>query len=82
MSKELSTEKIRLLRAEVERLEASGVVLPPTLAALLAEVEGAHGSELPLRERFQQELTEFEVSHPRLTAIANDIFVALGGMGI
>jgi len=33
-------------------------------------------------EQMQRDLAEFEVSHPRLTNIANDILLSLSGMGI
>ena len=82
MSMELPAEKIRELRAEVERLQASGVVLPPTLAALLAEVESAQPHERALHEGLGVELRKFEVSHPRITAIANDILMTLSSLGI
>ncbi len=77
---------LRELHAEVARLRESGVVIPPTLASLLAEVESASATPptaIPeVLEQMQRDLAEFEVSHPRLTNIANDILLSLSGMGI
>ena len=77
---------LRELHAEVARLRDSGVVIPPTLASLLAEVEAASTkppAAIPeVIGQMQRDLAEFEVSHPRLTNIANDILLSLSGMGI
>ena len=77
---------LRELHAEVARLRESGVVIPPTLASLLVEVESASAkppTAIPeVLEQMQRDLAEFEVSHPRLTNIANDILLSLSGMGI
>ncbi len=35
-----------------------------------------------LLQELEEEIMRFEVAHPRLTAIFNDIMVALGNMGI
>ena len=74
------------LQAEIARLRDAGVVIPPTLASLLAEVEAASVSPpvaIPeVIAHMQRDVAEFEVSHPRLTNIANDILQSLSGMGI
>ncbi|GAB6067568.1 hypothetical protein JCM13664_08860 [Methylothermus subterraneus] len=76
---------IKRLRAELEHVDE------PTrkrLEALLERVEqqlseseekpGRHG----LLEELEKEIMHFEVEHPRLTAIVNDIMLALSNMGI
>ena len=77
---------LRELHAEIARLRESGVVIPPTLASLLAEVESAStkppAAKPEMIELMQRDLAEFEVSHPRLTNIANDVLLSLSGMGI
>lgn len=88
----MSDEKIRKsldeLRSELARLEAEEAQVRERLDALIAGVEtrldrpGDASQDQSLVEDLRQSISQFEVSHPRATAILNDIMVALGNLGI
>jgi hypothetical protein len=40
------------------------------------------GADDGISEQFETLVTEFEVSHPTLTGIVNNLLVALGNMGV
>ena len=75
------------LRAELDRLEAEEAKVRQRLDTLIASVEthvdapgdSAHHDSLILDLR--QSILELEVSHPRATAILNQITAALGNIG-
>lgn len=85
-SKRRLREGLARLRAELENLEADEATrqrlddLARRVERQLAE--GGEESHHGLLEELEAELLRFEVEHPRLTAILNDIMVALANMGI
>ena len=88
----MSDEKLRKsldeLRSELERLEAEEAQVRERLNALIADVEtqidspGDAEQGQSLVQDLRRSISEFEVSHPRATAILNQIMVTLGNMGI
>ena len=88
----MSDEKLRKsldeLRSELERLEAEEAQVRERLNALIAGVEtrldspGGTDQNQSLAQDLRRTISEFEVSHPRATAILNEIMVTLGNMGI
>lgn len=81
-------ESLSELRSELERLEAEEAQVRERLDALISGVEtrldepddtDQHQS---LVEEVRQSISQLEVSHPRATAILNEIMVTLGNMGI
>ena len=88
MSDEKLRKSLEELRAELERLEAEEAQVRERLDALIAGVEtqlekpGDASHEQSLVQDLRQSISQFEVSHPRATAILNEIMVTLGNMGI
>jgi hypothetical protein len=82
----LAPHQLAALRAELARLHAAGIELPPTLAAVVREVEAASvvaaGPETDQIDQLRDRLTAFESAHPRLTGIANDLLMQLAAIGI
>ncbi len=82
----LAPRQLAALRAELARLHEAGVDLPPTLAAVVREVEAtsvvAAGPDTDQLARLRDQLTAFEAAHPRLTGIANDLLMQLAAIGI
>lgn len=84
-SKRKLDEGLRRLRSELEgadettrkRMEA----LVERVERRLAEGDGKKAQHGLLQE-LEEEILHFEVEHPRLTAIINEIMVALSSMGI
>ncbi len=84
-SKRKLDEGLRRLRSELEgadettrkRMEA----LVERVERRLAEGDG-NKTQPGLLQELEEEIMHFEVEHPRLTAIINDIMVALSSMGI
>ncbi len=75
LREELKNEKID--QATRERLESLAARVESQLERQKDE-EAHHG----LLQELEEEIMRFEVAHPRLTAIINDIMVALSNMGI
>lgn len=81
-------EGLDRLRAERDRLPADDHENRERLDALIAQIEDrlAHPDDRErhhtLIERVRETVEEFEVEHPRATAILNDIMVTLANMGI
>ena len=88
MSDEQLRQSLEHLRLELERLEAEEAQIRERLDTLISGVETrlekpedtAHHQSLV--QDLGQSVSQFEVSHPRTTAILNEIMVALGNMGI
>ena len=88
MSDEKLRESLEELRSELDRLEAEEAQIRERLDALISGVEtrldqpedAAHHQSL--LQDLRQSISQFEVSHPRATAILNQIMVTLGNMGI
>ena len=88
MSDEKLRQSLEELRSELERLEAEEAQVRERLDALIAGVEtrlekpGDTSHHQSLVQEVRQSISQFEVSHPRATAILNEIMVTLGNMGI
>ena len=88
MSREISLAPAQLaaLRAELARLHAAGIELPPTLAGVVREIEAASvvaaGPDAAQISQLRDRLTQFELAHPRITGIANDLLMQLAAIGI
>ena len=89
MSREQISGSIALLRDEIENLGADSAAaklrLESLVAALetqLAESESGSESTSKLNDSVGELIGHFEVEHPRITGILNDLMVTLGGMGI
>jgi predicted nuclease with TOPRIM domain len=87
MAEKEVSEALFTLRGEVERLEGSNPELKAKLEGLLDELEDnleatEDVNHLHLVEDMQEAISQFEVEHPRLTGIVNELMVALSNMGI
>lgn len=78
-------DSLKRLRSELKSADES---TRKRIEALLERVErqlaGGEGkqSRYSLLQELEEEIMHFEVEHPRLTAIVNDIMVTLSNMGI
>ncbi len=76
------------LREEIARAEAGDRESLARLEALAAQVqreldeENAVGDPAALVDELEEAIAGFEVRHPNLTAIVNNMLVALGSMGV
>lgn len=71
------------LREEIVKAQAGTPGALTHIEPLLAELEQALHAPAPgLRERVEAQIREFEVEHPRLTGILNDVMTNLGNLGI
>jgi chromosome segregation ATPase len=76
------------LRTHIDQLAASNTATREKLQSLLSDLEenfhSLEGSEhhVHLVGDLKEAISEFEVEHPRLTGILNDIMVALSNLGI
>lgn len=87
-------EKLLLLQAEITDLEAENPELSPRLQVLLEELQSQldisiAGEEGGIDEQYHSDseqlqdlITQFEVSHPSLTLVLNDVLVKLGNIGV
>ena len=87
MAEKEVNEALYSLRKEVERLEDLHPELKQKLDALLNEFEdrteaSEDGNHLHLVKDMQEALSQFEVEHPTLTGVLNQLMVSLGNMGI
>jgi hypothetical protein len=77
---------VSLLRAELDRAQSGDPKALSHMGPLLSDLDQALSGEDAhaegLRERLEAHIREFEVEHPRLTAILNDVMVSLGNLGI
>lgn len=74
---------IAQLREEIARAKTGAPNALSALDPLLAELDEALHAPAPgLRERLEAQIREFEVEHPRLTGILNDVMTSLGNLGI
>lgn len=77
-------EAIAALRDELEQLDVGNEAARARLEALVAELE----RKLELAEHqsmvddMKDAIATFEVKHPRITGILNDLMVTLGNLGI
>lgn len=87
MSKSEISRALDVLRQEIEQIENSAHEDKQRLLALLDTIESQGDgteSEAPhaLLSEVNEALTEFEIKHPSITGILNDILVILGNSGI
>ena len=86
MSQHDLKQLVSLLREELKRAQAGdpGALshMGPLLSDLDQALAGPEEQDAGLRERLEAHIREFEVEHPRLTAILNDVMVSLGNLGI
>jgi predicted nuclease with TOPRIM domain len=81
-------QSLNELRSELERLETEEAQVRERLDALISGVETRldepedSDQHQTLVEDVRQSISQLEVSHPRATAILNEIMVTLGNMGI
>jgi hypothetical protein len=76
------------LRSQIDQLDESDTATGERLRDLVDRLEhqlgaaelGQHQSHLV--DDIKDAITEFEVEHPRMTGILNDIMVALSNLGI
>ena len=76
------------LRAEIGQLDQADTGTSERLDELVSKLEqqfataeiGQH--QMHLVEDIKDAITEFELEHPRMTGILNDIMVALSNLGI
>jgi hypothetical protein len=81
-------QSLNALKAELDRLDSADPDKRATLERLIDDIE--HKLQHPdqgetsgsLIERAKESIEHFEVSHPRATAILNDIMMTLSNMGI
>ncbi len=74
---------IAQLREEIARAKTGARNALGALDPLLEELDQALHEPAPgLRERLEAQIREFEVEHPRLTGILNDVMTSLGNLGI
>ena len=87
MSIEKISASLDLLRAEIANLKVDDAASRDRLNALVSELENQliepdrMGAVL-VDESVKELIKHFEVEHPRITGILNDLMVTLSGMGI
>ncbi len=87
MSKEKISESIELLRSEIANLKVEDTAAKARLDSLVAELESGltepePASAATLNDSVKELIEHFEVEHPRITGVLNDLMVTLSGMGI
>ena len=87
MSKEKISESVELLRLEIANLKVEDTAAKARLDSLIAELESGltepePASAATLNESVKELIEHFEVEHPRITGVLNDLMVTLSGMGI
>lgn len=87
MAEKEVNEALFNLRNEVEALDEGNPELKSRLEGLLNELEDRleateDENHLHLVEDMKEAVSQFEVEHPRITGIVNDLMLALGNMGI
>lgn len=75
------------LRAEIEKLDSVNESDKERLESLITKIRNTANPDDAetgddLQDVITENITKFEASHPRLTAIMNDIAVTLSNMGI
>jgi chromosome segregation ATPase len=80
-------ESLNNLRSEIEALDSHDEEARQRLERLLHDIEKArenpkHGVDETLGAQLRTSILNFEVSHPRLAAVMNDVMEKLGTMGI
>lgn len=88
MSTDELHEPLEQLRAEIKKLGEDDVAIKRRMKRLVADLERKleasedSGHEPQLIEHLRQNVERFEVEHPRLTGVLNQIMGSLSNMGI
>lgn len=88
MTEKNVSQALAELRSQIDQLAASDSAARIRLESLISDIEdnvhllesGEH--QVHLIGDLREAISEFEVEHPRLTGILNDIMVALSNLGI
>ncbi len=88
MTEKNVSQALAELRSQIDQLAASDSAARTRLESLISDIEdnvhllesGEH--QVHLIGDLREAISEFEVEHPRLTGILNDIMVALSNLGI
>lgn len=81
-------ESLKKLRSEIDALDTGDEEARQRLGKLIQDIEKTlehpedTGGDEHLGEQLKTSILRFEVSHPRLAAIMNDIMEKLSNMGI
>ena len=83
MSREQLEHLLARLRDEVAALEQRGAEVQPQLRTLIDDIERQVAAEdTTVTGELKRRVEAFEVEHPRVTAILNDVMVTLSNLGI
>jgi len=88
MTEQKLNDALGELRKEIERLEIDNQAAKDRLASLVENIEqriessGGGAEHHALVEEMKDAITHFEVEHPRITGIINDIMMTLSSAGI
>ncbi len=87
MAEKEVSEALFNLRSEIERLDDGNPDLKSKLEGLLDDLEDnleatEDVNHLHLVEDMKEAVSQFEVEHPTMTGILNELMLALGNMGI
>ena len=86
MSRENLIRDLERLRSEIDAVSRNNPDASERLNSLINKLEervaGVDDEDGGLVEHIQDDINRFEASHPRATAILNDILVTLSNMGI
>jgi chromosome segregation ATPase len=84
--KQKLTETLDALRAEIDQLHTDDAESKQRLEKLVEnlekKLEHPDDDDHHLNEGIKDSITHFEVTHPRITAMLNDIMMTLSNMGI
>ena len=71
------------LREELAALESAGTEVQPRLQTLIDDIEvQISAQDEGVTGELKRRVETFEVEHPRVTAILNDVMVTLSNLGI
>lgn len=86
MGKEKLHELLDNLDSEIEKLEQLPSTKREQLDSLVEKIKSGINEEEQtaddLHDSLSEAIVEFQTTHPRLTAVVNDIMVTLSNMGI
>jgi chromosome segregation ATPase len=88
MSREQLEHALKRLRSELDDLDQGPGEANAELHALITEVEGQLDSlelgndDTSVADKVKNYIEQFEIEHPRVTNILNEIMVTLSNMGI
>lgn len=83
MSREQLEQLLTRLREELAKLDNSGAQAQPHLLQLVDDIERqVADQDAGVTGELKRRIEAFEVEHPRVTAILNDVMVTLSNLGI